>query len=720
MQNTFVDVLLPVSVKELSYKVPNYLENDCKIGQLVLVMLRNRFVVALVVNRYKAEEIKGIKYKSVLTPIYRKSFCNNYQLQLWRWIAAYYGCEVGDVFNSAIHNHFKNLEKIKIFYDKENEIIVNKYFKLKNKTPFKKFLDDNTDIDFEQLYKLLDNNTIEFANTKGEYLAKLDLEQTQKNFPLNKFQKIAFDEINNSFEEKSVVLLHGVTSSGKTEIYIHLIKQILEKNAQVLYLLPEIALTTQIISRLKKVFAEQIVVYHSKLTDNERVRIWHKLLDSDKATIVLGVRSAIFLPFSKLELVIIDEEHETSFKQFSPAPRYNARDSAIYLAKLFKAKTLLGTATPSLETYYKAQNKKFGLVKLEKRHKEINLPKIIIADIHEARRKKIIKENFTPTLLKHIEQALSKDEQIILFQNRRGFAPYLQCNDCKEVIICDDCNVSLSYHKKKNKLICHYCGIQKDIPTNCNSCGSHKISSKSFGTEKVEEDLQTMYPQLKIQRLDSDTTSTKKKYEKIISDFEDRKTDVLIGTQMVSKGLDFSNVNLVGILNADNLLNYPDFRAFERSFQMMLQVSGRAGRSQKQGTVIIQTTKAKHKIIKQVVNNDYLSFFSQELKERAAFKYPPFYFLIRITIKHRFIKKIDLFADILSKELRLSFKDRVIGPEYPIIDKIQKYHLKEILLKLESKLSEKKCKKLIINSIKKVRKEKQLSTVITIVDVDPY
>jgi primosomal protein N' (replication factor Y) len=512
-------------------------------------------------------------------------------------------------------------------------------------------------------------------------------------------QSEAMENIKKGFVDKNVALLHGVTSSGKTELYIQLIQEQIDQGKQVLYLLPEIALTSQIIERLKFVFGNTVGIYHSKFSDNERVEVYNDLLHANsnfqKYQVVLGVRSSVFLPFSNLGLVIIDEEHENTYKQFDPAPRYSARDAAILLASMHDAKVLLGSATPSIESYYNAKSGKYAHVELNSRYLDIQLPEIVVANILKAQRKKEMSSHFTPELMEHMKEALNNNEQVILFQNRRGFAPFLECELCGWIPECKHCDVSLTYHKRNNKLVCHYCGYQQNIPKVCPSCGSNKIITRGFGTEKVEDELEILFPDAKIKRMDLDTTRSRNAYENIIHAFESGEIDILVGTQMVSKGLDFDNVNVVGILNADNMLNFPDFRAFERSYQLMAQVSGRAGRKNKRGTVIIQTSKPSHPIIKNVIENDYRGMYQSQLSERKEFMYPPFYKLIRILLKHKKIDKLNHAANSLTKELQKTFGYRVLGPQDPIVGRIQNNYLKHIIIKIEREKSLKKSKEVI-------------------------
>ena len=536
---------------------------------------------------------------------------------------------------------------------------------------------------------------------------------------LSSEQKIALEEVKVGFDNNLPVLLHGVTSSGKTELYIHLIEEALKQGKQALYLLPEIALTTQITSRLKAHFGNSLGIYHSKFSDAERVEVWNSLLGKEGFKVILGVRSSIFLPFSNLGLLIVDEEHETSFKQFDPAPRYNARDVALVMAKKFQANILLGTATPSTESYYNARSNKYYLVELMQRHEGMQMPEIEVVDIKDARRRKMMKGIFTPQLMERMKVALEKKEQIILFQNRRGFAPYLECLACAHIPKCSHCDVSLTYHKHLNQLVCHYCGFTIPNLVTCQACGSPALELRGFGTQKIEEEIQEMFPEARVARMDLDTTRNRKGYETIISGFENGEMDILVGTQMVTKGLDFDRVSLVGILNADGMLNSPDFRAFERSFQMMAQVSGRAGRKNRRGTVILQTSNPAHPVIEFVKINDFKSFFQLQIEEREEFKYPPFYRLINITIRHKNQNTVLQAAMALGNELRRVFGSRILGPQVPTINKIQDLHLQRILLKLERKASVSKSKELMQGSINAIISQQKWRHISIVVDVDP-
>ena len=542
---------------------------------------------------------------------------------------------------------------------------------------------------------------------------------TEEKHPLNEYQQTALEEINRQFTDRKTVLLHGITSSGKTELYIHLIEKTLAEKKQVLYLVPEIALTTQLTSRLKRIFGNKLAVYHSRFSDAERVEIWNSLLHDKGCEVVIGARSALFVPFRKLGLVIVDEEHETSYKQFDPAPRYNARNAAIVLASLHGANTLLGSATPAIESYFNAKTGKYGYVALNQRYREMELPDILIADTKEAYRKKQMEGHFTPLLLEKIRKALQNNEQIILFQNRRGYAPYLECRGCAYVPKCKNCDVSLTVHKFLNKLTCHYCGYTEHIPELCPVCNTPQLENKGFGTEKVEQEIEALFPQARVQRMDVDTTRNKKSYDKIITDFEQGKVDILVGTQMVTKGLDFERVSLVGILNADNMLNFPDFRSHERAFQLMAQVSGRAGRKNKRGTVVLQTSAPEHPVIGQVLRNDYAAMFSTQCTERGQFGYPPYTRLIEITLRHRDVKTTERAAQELAAEFRKVFGKRVFGPNIPPVSRIQNLYIKNILLKIETASSTEKAKEILKQITGQLLTREPYKSLKISVDVDP-
>ena len=537
---------------------------------------------------------------------------------------------------------------------------------------------------------------------------------------LNVHQQRAFDEIRVSFRKKNVCLLHGVTSSGKTEIYIHLIDEAIRQGKQVLYLLPEIALTTQITERLKRVFGSRLGIYHSKFPDAERVEVWQKQLSHEPYDIILGVRSSLFLPFQRLGLVIVDEEHENTYKQQDPAPRYHARNAAIVLASMCGAKTLLGTATPSVESWYNAtEGGKYALVELKERYKEIQLPEIIPVDIKELQRKKRMNGPFSPLLLQYVREALEQKEQVILFQNRRGFAPMIECHTCGWVPKCKNCDVSLTYHKGLNQLTCHYCGYTQPVPRQCPACEGVDLRNRGFGTEKIEDDVKAIFPEARVARMDLDTTRTRTAYERIIHNFQQGRTDILIGTQMVSKGLDFDHVSVVGILNADTMMNYPDFRAYERAFQLMAQVAGRAGRKNKRGRVVLQTKSIDHPIIPQVMRNDFEGMVAGQLAERQLFRYPPYYRLVYVYLKHRNEQLLDVMAQTMAAKLRAVFGARVLGPDKPPVARIQTLFIRKIVLKIETNAPMARARQLLVQVQQEMVAEDRFKSLIVYYDVDP-
>lgn len=532
-------------------------------------------------------------------------------------------------------------------------------------------------------------------------------------------QNTALEEIQHAFTEKGVCLLHGVTSSGKTEIYIHLIQHYLDEGKQVLFLLPEILLTAQLTERLRRVFGNRLGVYHSRISDAERVEVWMKQLSSEAYDVIVGVRSSVFLPFQNLGLVIVDEEHEPSYKQQDPAPRYHARNVALVLASYYGAHTLLGTATPSLESYYHARSGKYALVNLHTRYAQVALPEVRIIDTKELAKKKLMRGPFSPDLLQAISEALEVKEQIILFQNRRGFAPWVQCKSCDWIPKCVHCDVSLTYHKRMNRLTCHYCGFSTPIPASCPSCGSTELRQRGFGTEKIEDEIHLHFPEARVARMDLDTTRTRRAYENILMDFENGNTDILVGTQMVSKGLDFDRVRVVGILDADGMLNIPDFRSYERAFQMMAQVAGRAGRRGKRGVVYLQTRTPDSPVISQVVNHDYMSHYLWQMQERKMFQYPPFCHLIYVYLKYRHEQLVDCLAAELARNLRQIFGERVLGPDAPPIARIQALYVRKIVLKIELSVSLAKVRQALRNACTQIQSKGRYGSVQVYFDVDP-
>ena len=628
-----------------------------------------------------------------------------------------------------IHDNYLSDEALNNLIDslsrapKQREIVLS-YFSMStaNKLPIKVLdLIKKSNASSAQIKALIDKDIFQ------DYHLNVDRVSFENNgiipsMELNLYQSKTLDEITKSFENKYITLLKGVTSSGKTEIYVKLIEQVLLEGKQVLYLVPEIALTSQLVGRLKQYFGNQISVYHSRYSNNERVEVWQHVLEgSEKAKIVLGARSAIFLPFNNLGMIIVDEEHEGSYKQFDPAPRYHARDTAIVLASNFKAKTLLGSATPSVESYYNATvSKKYGLAELNKRYNNVLMPEIELVDIKDKYKRKKMKGHFSDRLIDEMTEALDNGFQIILFQNRRGFSPIVECNTCGHSPQCTNCDVSLTYHQYKNQLRCHYCGHTRAMLINCLSCGSTELDNKGFGTEQIQEEVSAIFKDIKVARMDLDTTRGKYSYEKIINAFENKEIDVLVGTQMLTKGLDFRNVKLVGVMNADHLLNFPDFRAHERSYQLMQQVAGRAGRTKERGKVLIQTYNPHHKILQQVSVNDYESMFREQLDERYNYKYPPIYRLIKITLRHRDYNKVNDGAEWLAKSLRQVFKQHVLGPEFPPISRIRNQYHKNILIKIPEQQSLGKTKEAILKIKNSFLSVKDFRPIKVILNVDNY
>jgi primosomal protein N' (replication factor Y) len=639
--------------------------------------------------------------------------------------------EISDKFKPRIkafitlNPQFKDAENRKTLFEllerapKQLEVLL-AYFKLEKQQEeiSKTNLIETSGSSSSILKTLIDKEIFIQEDKVVSRLSSLDLDEL-RDFVLNEAQIFALQQTEEQLDEKGVVLLYGETSSGKTQIYIRLIEQMLLKEEQTLYLLPEIALTTQVIERLRAHFGGQIGVYHSKFNDNERAEVWQKVLTGEYK-IVLGARSSIFLPFKNLGLIIVDEEHESSYKQYDPAPRYHARDTAIYLAHLNQAKIVLGSATPSMESFYNAKIKKYGLVTLKGRFGGVKSPLIEVVSIAEETKKKTMQSHFTSVLLKEIKEAIERKEQVILFQNRRGYTPVLICTTCGYTPKCVNCDVSLTFHKSSAKLHCHYCGYKQDLIHACPACGSTRIEQKGFGTEKIEDELQRIFEHARIARMDLDSTRTRNSFQVLLNDFEEGKIDILVGTQMVAKGLDFGNVTTIGIISADSMLNYPDFRAFERSFQMLAQVSGRAGRRAKQGKVIIQAYNTSHRIISQVINNNYEEMFDTEILERRNFHYPPLYRLIQLDVKHKDLSKLIFMANSLAKTLRSSFGSRVLGPEAPMINRIRNYYIQTILIKVEREgVSIQKIKEALQQILTQFDSQPNNKGVYMHIDVDP-
>ncbi|QMU65394.1 MAG: primosomal protein N' [Flavobacteriaceae bacterium] len=603
---------------------------------------------------------------------------------------------------------------------KQREAVLGYFQLFASKKPVKaKGLEAQSGVSSAVVKALADKGIFEFYHMQTDRISYQGKTNVLKE--LNDYQTRALQEVKDSFQKKDVTLLHGITGSGKTEVYAKLIEEALDTGKQVLFLLPEIALTTQIIIRLQNYFGNRISVFHSRYSMNERVEVWHNILENKpKAQIVLGARSAIFLPFSNLGLIVVDEEHETSYKQFEPSPRYNARDAAIVLAKMYRAKILLGSATPSLESYFNAQENKYGFVALTRRFGDIKLPTIALIDIKEKNKKREMNGHFSDVLVKQIQETLDEKQQIILFQNRRGFSPIVICKTCGISPQCPNCDVSLTFHKFKNELRCHYCNYQRAMPNNCGACGSNQLGTKGFGTEQIELELKELFPNHTIGRMDLDTTRGKYGYQKIIGAFEAGKIDILVGTQMLSKGLDFHNVSLVGILNADALLNFPDFRAHERAFQLMVQVSGRAGRSYKQGKVMIQTYNPYHRILQQVSTTDYWGMYKEQLQDRWQFHYPPYYRLIKITLKHKNYQKVDAGITWLAKAFQNVFFENVLGPSAPAVSRIRNQYIKNLAIKIPPKQSLGKTKRQVDKIKNTFQAVADFRPIRFIIDVDAY
>ncbi len=626
------------------------------------------------------------------------------------------------LFNEYPNDSLKKLKLLKSLEGKKSQqkVVKSLFSFSKTNYPSIKELIKKTGVSRGTINSLIESNVLA---KKVELVSRVqfDFSEKDKIKELSEDQNRAFKEIVSSFNIKNVTLLHGVTSSGKTEIYVKLIYDFLKQNKQILYLVPEIALTTQLISRLKKYFGDSLAVYHSKYSQEQRTEVWKKVIKNNKkARVVIGARSSIFLPFNNLGLIIVDEEHENAYKQFNPSPRYHARDSAIYLASVHNAKILLGSATPSLESYFNAITKKYSLVKLEKRYGNVSLPKIIINDLKESIVKKSINGNFSFELLNNIKNSFENNEQVILFQNRRGHSPYLECNSCGFVYQCINCDVSLTYHQTTNKLKCHHCGFSEENDTKCKKCFKSTILKRGLGTQQVEEEVKNIFPEITVKRMDHDSTRKKNSFQEIISGFENNDFELLVGTQMLTKGLDFKNVALVGVLNADSLIYFPDFRSQEKCFQLLQQVAGRAGRVKKQGKVVIQTYNPKHDLMNKIVKNDYVGMFNEQLNQRFTFEYPPYSRLIKIILKNKDLNKLIKASDWLSQALRNEFKKELLGPESPLIARINNKHIKNILIKIPVNKSLIKSKDFINKIINSFRSISFFKSVDIIIDVDPY
>ena len=728
-----------------TYSVPTSLAEQVKIGVRVLVPFgRNKTYVGIVAKSHKKDSplCENINYKDILQVLDPSPILIDSQLRLWQWISDYYLSPIGEVYKAALPSGLKAEDGykpktetyIRLTPQFRNEQALHIALDMLQRAPkqqkaFIDFLNFDSEITRDELLNQGHSLQTVTALIKRGLLETYEQEVGRLNHggephldkiqPLSLVQQDAYNQIQFSFLKKNVTLLHGVTSSGKTEIYIHLIRQALEQKQQVLYLLPEIALTVQIMDRLQRVFGDRLGIYHSKYSDAERVEIWQKQLSGHPYDVILGARSAVFLPFQNLGLVIIDEEHESSYKQQDPAPRYHARSVAIMLAQMQGAKVLLGTATPSLETYHNAKTGKYGLVELMERYKGIELPEIQVIDIKDLQHRKMMNGPFSPLLLSKVREALERGEQAILFQNRRGYAPMIECKQCGWVPHCQHCDVSLTLHRNLNQLTCHYCGHTYQVPTECPNCGCTQLQTRGYGTEKIEAEVHDIFPEARIARMDLDTTRSRQAYERIINDFSAGRTNLLIGTQMISKGLDFDKVSVVGILNADTMLNYPDFRAYEQAFMMMAQVSGRAGRKGKRGLVILQTKSPELPLIAQVVRNDYAAFYRSLIAERQQFRYPPYYRLIYVYLKHRQDAVVAAAGMEMGALLRQWFSGRVLGPDKPGISKVKSLSIRKIVLKFEPSLNMSEVRKYLALAQQQMLQDKRYSTLQIYYDVDP-
>ncbi|MDR2475587.1 MAG: primosomal protein N' [Bacteroidales bacterium] len=809
----YANVILPLPLAEYyTYRIPPEMLVEITTGCRVIVPFgKKKSYTAIVAFMHRNPpvfyETKDIAAVLDSTPVVTQR-----QLELWKWIAAYYQCTLGEVYKAALPAGLKlesettfvcnpDCESDDLLSEKEQHIMnaflvkekytlaeLEKASGVKNILPsIKRLLEKNALFVHEEMrnsYKVKTESFIrlaeEFSSEESMHRLFDELSRAPKQLhvlmrymelskfmsgkpmevnkkllsadatavsalikknifhiytkqverlkdfsantplnPLNDSQQRAYLEVKASFENKNITLLHGVTSSGKTEVYIHLIAEVLRQGQQALYLLPEIALTTQITDRMSRVFGNRLNVYHSKFSDSERVEVWNRLIRNEGGGLVLGVRSSVFLPFRDLALVIVDEEHENTYKQFDPAPRYHARNTVLVLAGMFGAKTLLGSATPSVESYFHAKSGKYGLVEMNQRFDDMPLPDIEVVDTGLLYKRKQMVSHFSPSLLAKIKDALESNEQVILFQNRRGFAPVIECKLCAWTPKCRNCDVSLTYHKHSEQLTCHYCGYAENVQQICPACGNQSLIMHGFGTEKIEEEIAALFPQAVIARMDLDTARTRTSYTRLIADFESGKTNILIGTQMVSKGLDFDHVSIVGILNADTMINYPDFRAHERAFQLMAQVAGRAGRKNKRGLVVLQTSNPQHAIIQKVQQNDYPAMFNEQIAERKMFRYPPFTRLIYIIIKHREQSVTERAATLLAIGLRRIFGNRILGPDRPVVERIQALFIRKIVLKVEVTANMDKVKEILNHQRLEILKIAEMKSVYIYYDVDP-
>lgn len=753
----YVEVILPLPLDGVfTYSLPDSMTDRLQAGMRVLVPLgRSKHYTGIALRMHDVKP--DFEVKEVIAVMDERPLLLPVQLKLWRWMAEYYMAPLGDVYKAALPAGLKqedgyrprtetyiglcepwrNEQALHVALDmlgralKQKKVLteflhLSRWDSIEGSTP----TEDVHEVTREELTNvchctdavvksLIDRKILYTYQVEVGRLNTSTPAKTTQPQPLSAAQATAYNEMLLQLMAKEVVLLHGVTSSGKTELYIHLITKTIADGKQVLYLLPEIALTVQMMDRLRSVFGDRLGIYHSKYSDAERAEIWLRQLSDHPYDIILGARSAMFLPFQRLGLVIVDEEHESSYKQQDPAPRYHARSAAIVLAQLCGAKTLLGTATPSAETYYNATTGKYGKVTLATRYSDIRLPEITVVDIKDLKRRKMMTGPFSPQLLAAMRAALSAGKQVILFQNRRGFAPMVECRVCGWVPKCEHCDVSLTYHKNQNRMTCHYCGYTYLVPTRCPNCESTDLKGRGYGTEKIEDQIRDVFPEVEVARMDLDTTRTRNAYERLIGDFAAGRTHVLVGTQMISKGLDFDHVGVVGILDADSMLNYPDFRAYEHAFMMMAQVSGRAGRKGERGQVILQTRNAEARVIGQVVNNDYTGFFDELMEERRLFHYPPYYRLIYIYLRHRREEVVESASIEMGGRLRQWFGERILGPDKPAVARVKSMSVRKIVVKLENGIDHRQARQYLRLAEKQLMENKRYATLQLYFDVDP-
>ena len=753
----YVNVILPLPLEgEFTYSVPDDLQAQVAVGVRVVVPLgKTKTYVALVtavldsmpeplLASGQADKVRPLHQVADDAPVVLDS-----QLELWRWIADYYMSPIGEVMKAALPSGMKQEDGyvpktetwVSLAEPFRSEEALHLALDMLRRAPRQRDImltliemmpaaDFSFTLSRDELLNSSHSTPLAFRQlqergilvTYQREVGRLNRggEPSPQNIkPLTPPQADAYNRLLVEMMVHRVTLLHGVTSSGKTELYIHLIQRAIDRGEQVLYLLPEIALTVQITTRLQRVFGRRLGIYHSKYSDAERVEIWKKQLSASPYDVILGARSACLLPFQRLGLVIIDEEHENSFKQQDPAPRYHARSTAIMMAHMSDARVVLGTATPSVESYHNAMNGKYGLVELTQRYQGIELPRIEVVDIKDLRRRKMMNGPFSPQLLAALRATFERGEQAILFQNRRGFAPMIECRECGWVPKCQNCDVSLTLHKNLNMLTCHYCGFTYPVPQKCPNCESTDLRGRGYGTEKIEDQVQTIFPDIKVARMDLDTTRTRTAYERLISDFSQGKTQLLIGTQMVTKGLDFDRVSLVGILDADAMLNYPDFRSYEHAFMMMAQVAGRAGRKGRQGLVILQTRNPELPVVGQVVANDYAGFYRSLLAERRDFCYPPYFRLVYVYLKHRHDDLVSTAATELAGRMRQVFGKRVLGPDKPAVARVKQLHIRKIVLKVETAADYRRVRTALRTIQAQLMADKRYSQLQIYFDVDP-